>query len=179
MVKFKQARFNFYCYTRLKMDMGLWEHKYDSINPYYEYESIYKRLDIEADRLLDRLGERVLPVRSDWLKTRKDYLGMILAIIDEQKVIGWITILAVFAATKIIVRRYKECNPLFASMLCVEMLIVFNKLDRVGLTSTKTCRGDSWNYWLSYFYKNTYTRIGIVSVCSCYCLYRLLSVLKN
>ena len=95
------------------------------INDYYE--SIYKKLDDVSERLYRPCS--VIPLRTNYLKTKKDYLDMISGVIEEQNAeVGWCTMLAVLTGTKMFVRRYKDHNSLFAIMTCLEMWIVFEKL---------------------------------------------------
>lgn len=115
------------------------------INDYYE--RIYKTLDDTSERLYEatrRVGATTtesIPLRTNYLKTKKDYLDMVLGIIEETNAeVGWCTMLAVLAGTKMFVRRYKVRNPLFASMLCLEMWIVFNKLSLLWNCPTNSHR---------------------------------------
>lgn len=126
MGEFKPPRFNAYCYGRLKMEeFGTQSHDNIKINAYYE--RIYKVLDTASERLYTPKPE--IPIRTNYSKTKKDYHDMVIGIIEEQNAeVGWSTMLAVFVGTKMMVRRYKERNPLFATMLCVDMWLVFNKL---------------------------------------------------
>ena len=103
------------------------------------YEGIYKKVNDAFETFYEPRSD--IPLRTNYLKTKKDYLNMILGIIDEQNAeVGWCTMLAVLTGTKMFVRRYNRHNPLFASMICLEMWIVFEKLSVLWRSPTNSHR---------------------------------------
>ena len=115
------------------------EHEEIRLNDYYE--SIYKKLDDKSEMLYRPCVASIIPLRTNYLKAKKDYIDMIMGIIEEQNgEVGWSTMLAVLTGAKMFVRRYKDHNLLFAMMLCLEMWIVFEKLSPLWNCPTNSHR---------------------------------------
>ena len=178
----KLQRLNYYCYTRLKVDeLGLGEFD-DDVIPNEFHEGYYYTLNVESEKLyMNGLWGRLIRRRYDWVKAKRDYQDMTSAIIDELKgKDNWSCVLGVFTATKIMVRRYKEANPIFASMFCLEMFNALNRTvdvrflswDKVYKRTPKPLKTSPVSYKSNRYLDATFI---ITLLCSSYCLYRLVS----
>ena len=125
---------NFYCYTRLKADeLGL-THLEDVV-PSTTYAPYYTALDIESE-LLYRPLDDVIILRCDWDKAKRDYQKYTKSFLNGLSVhASWSGVIGLVAVTKMFIRRYRETNPLFASMFCVEMLDQLNDMGDIAYLS--------------------------------------------
>lgn len=121
----KLTELTFYCYTRLKSDeLGLVQIEGVS-SPYAPY---YAVLDVESELLFRPLDD-VIPLRCEWDKAKKDfqkYSKVFLSDLSEK--VCWSGMVGLTAIAKMFIRRYRAVNPLFASMICVELLEAMNEL---------------------------------------------------
>ena len=183
MSQLKFSKFKKYCYIRLKVDeLGLKDYDYLDIEDYFE--PIYKKLYDESEKLYKPNNN--IKIRNNWLNVKKDYLDILCGVVEEQKGnVDWKTFLGILIATKLMIRTYKQVNPLFASMLCLEMLDIMKKLEHVCSWTAKKIKKEKTRneYCLDSsllnckHYKSNIGRDSVIvltAICSFYCLYRVL-----
>ena len=131
---------NFYCYCKLREDeLGLTHLEDIDVVSKSSYTPYYNALDVESE-LLYRPLDDIHVLRSDWPKAKADHEKYSRSFLNEMNDddVSWIGVVCMVTATKMFIRRYRETNPLFASMFCVEMLGMMNEMGESAFFSWRT-----------------------------------------